>query len=396
MIKKVSNRWQRIDVPQTFPTIHAALAYCKSQLNNLGDRGFIQIKIADGEYYLDQVEIDFFSDRVEIIGNLDNPDKLQLHFDDAHNRCGFLMQRGNGIFKIDGMTINGTKAFLGYGQWQDEGYGAGIMCNYNSQVLVGSKVRINKFYYGVAARFGSSIRCEPGVIVQFAGDVGFFAYGGSIDAQQCEAYHCAHLDEDLGFGFCAESSGFINADNSVSAHNHIAGFYALTNGSMWCHDTSASENKHGFLALHNGMLSCNSINRRTNAYRNYGYGYFADNGGRILANRSLGNENVVGGYFARHHASIDITHANANHNQGHGYTAINATLLGNGAEARFNQGNGFVIGQSGFLDGSFLMAYGNAGYGYHLDHCQAFMPNARGWKNALGRMHKVHSHVAIK
>ena len=29
--------------------------------------GFIQIKIADGEYYLDQVEIDFFSDRVEII-----------------------------------------------------------------------------------------------------------------------------------------------------------------------------------------------------------------------------------------------------------------------------------------------------------------------------------------
>ncbi|MFO1365539.1 MAG: hypothetical protein U1E98_04295 [Moraxella osloensis] len=75
-------------------------------------------------------------------------------------------------------------------------------------------------------------------------------------------------------------------------------------------------------------------------------------------------------------------------NEGHGYTAVNATLLGNGAEARFNQGNGFVIGQSGFLDGSFLMAYGNAGYGYHLDHCQAFMPYARGWKNALGRMHK--------
>ena len=55
MIKKVSNRWQRIEVPQTFPTIHAALAYCKSQLNNLGDKGFIQIKIADIEYYLSQV-----------------------------------------------------------------------------------------------------------------------------------------------------------------------------------------------------------------------------------------------------------------------------------------------------------------------------------------------------
>ena len=84
MIKKVSNRWQRIDVPQTFPNIHAALAYCKSQLNNLGDKGFIQIKIADGEYYLSQVEIDFFSDRVEIIGNLDNPDTVSYTHLRAH------------------------------------------------------------------------------------------------------------------------------------------------------------------------------------------------------------------------------------------------------------------------------------------------------------------------
>lgn len=396
MNKKALNRWQRIDVPAMFSSIVEALAYCKTQLANLGDKGFIQIKIADGDYYLHQVEIDFFSDRVEIIGNLENPENVQLHFDDLQNRCGFLMQRGNGIFKIDGLTINGTKAFLGYGQWHDEGYGAGIMCTYNSQVLVGSKVRINKFYYGVAARFGSGIRCEPGVIVQFAGDVGFFAYAGSVDAQHCEAYHCAHLDEDLGFGFCAESGGFINADNSVSAHNHMAGFYALTNGSMWCHDSSANDNKHGYMALHGGVLSCNSINRRTNAYHNYGYGFFADNGGKILANRCLGNENRVGGFFARHHASIDITHATANDNQGHGYTAINATLLGNGAEARFNQGNGFVIGQSGFLDGEFLMAYGNQGYGFDLNNCQAFMPNARGWKNDLGRMRKLNSWVTIK
>lgn len=390
------NRWLRIDVPSMQPTLADALQFCKQQLPSLGENGFIQIKIADGEYYLDQVEIDFFSDKVEIMGNVEDPDKVKLHFNTTYNRCGFLIQRGNGIFKIDGMTINGVGGFQGYGVWADESYGAGIMCTYNSQVLVGASVRINRFYYGVAARYGASVRCEPGVIVQFAGDAGFFAYAASVDAQHCQAYHCAHLSDNLGFGFCAEAGGFINADNSNSAHHHKAGFYALTNGSMWCHDSSANENQHGYLALHGGVLTCNSMNGRTNAYRNFGYGYFADNGGRILANRCLGNENTQGGFFARHHASIDITMATANHNGGNGYVAINATLTGNAAEAKFNQDNGFLIGQGGFLDGEGLMAYGNQGYGYHLNNAQAFMPNARGWKNVQGRMLKSHSWVAIR
>lgn len=388
--------FQVLAVPSRFATITDALNYCKRQITDYGDERFFQIKIADGVYYFDQIEIDFFSDKVEIIGNVAHPENVQLHFSSLDNRCGFLLQRGNGIFKIDGVTINGHGGFLGYGQWADESYGAGIMCAYNSQLLVGTGVRVNHFYYGIAARYGASVRCEPGVIVQFAGDVGFFAYAGSMDAQHCEAYHCAHVVEDLGFGFCAESGGFINADCSNAAHNHMAGFYALTNGSLWCHDSSANDNRHGYLALHNGVLSANSINRRTNAYQNFGYGFFADNGGRILANRCMANENTVGGFFARHHASIDITKATANHNAGHGYVAINATLLGNAAQARFNQGSGFVIGQAGFLDGEYLMAYGNHAYGFELNHAQAYIPNARGWKNGLGRMLKNYSWVAIR
>ena len=39
----------------------------------------------------------------------------------------------------------------------------------------------------------------------------------------------------------------------------------------------------------------------------------------------------------------------------------------------------------------FLMAYGNYGLWLSLRSLQTFMPYARGWKNALGRMHKVHS-----
>lgn len=390
------HKWQCLEVPNKFASISAALSYCKREITDWGEETFFQIKIADGEYYFDQIEIDFFSDKVEIIGNLTHPEKVQLHFNSLHNRCGFLMQRGNGIFKIDGVTINGYGGFKAYGNWENDSYGAGIMCTYNSQVLVGSKVRVNKFYYGIAASYGSSIRCEPGVIVQFAGDAGFFAYAASLDAQHCEAYHCAHIIENLGFGFCAESDGSINADCSNAAHNHMAGFYALTNGSIWCHDSSANDNCYGYLALHTGVLSCNSINRRTNAYQNHGYGFFADNGSRILANKCLANENALGGFFARHHASIDITKATANYNRGPGYIAINATLLGNAAQAKFNQGSGFVIGQGGFLDGEKILSYGNQGFGFDMNNCQAFLPNARGWKNIKGRMQKVYSWVAIR
>lgn len=389
------NHWQCLEVPAQFATIQAALNYCKSQLNQLGEHGFLQIKIADGVYHLTQVEIDFFSDRVEIIGNLDDPSRVVLNFDNLSNHCGFLMQRGNGIFKINGLTINGTQAWQTYGIWANESYGAGIMCNYNSQVLIGSQVRINHFYYGIAARYGSSVRCEPGVIVQHAGDAGFFAYAASIDAQSCEAYHCAHLSHGLGFGFCAEADGFINADRSKSAHNHVAGFYALTNGSMWCHDSIADNNEHGYLAIHGGVLTCNSMNRRTNAYNNYGYGYYANNGGRILANRCLGNNNTRGGFMARFQSSIDITHASANHNMGHGFGAMNATLFGNGAEARFNQGHGYMLRQQAYLEAEYLMAYGNHGYGFYLLNAQATIPHARGWKNQQGRMFKTHSYVIV-
>ncbi|MFO1365542.1 MAG: hypothetical protein U1E98_04310 [Moraxella osloensis] len=45
MIKKVSTAGNVLTCRKPSLTIHAALAYCKSQLNNLGDKGFIQPKL---------------------------------------------------------------------------------------------------------------------------------------------------------------------------------------------------------------------------------------------------------------------------------------------------------------------------------------------------------------
>jgi len=76
--------------------------------------------------------------------------------------------------------------------------------------------------------------------------------------------------------------------------------------------------------------------------------------------------------------------------------AINATLLGNAAQAKFNRGSGFVIGQGGFLDGEKILSYGNQDFGFDMNNCQAFLPNARGWKNIKGRMQKMYSWIAIR
>lgn len=387
------NEWLRLDVPSVFTSIQAAVDYCKFKLPSLTPNGFLQIKIADGTYTLTQIEIPFATDRVEIIGNTTNPNNVTLNFDARNNACGFIFQRGNSIYKIDGLTINGVGGWVSKGVWNTQCYGAGIMCNYNSQVLVGSKVRINKFYYGVSSRYGSGVRCEPGVIVQQAGDCGFFAYAASLDCQGCEAYHCAHTAEGLGFGFCAEQNGTIDASYSKAAHNGVAGFYALSNGSMWAYDLASSENKHGVLALSGGQISCNKMTTPSNSFRNTEYGYYASGGGKLNCNSALSASNGKGGFYADIKSSIDITVSTASQNSGNGYTAIDATLTGDAARSDNNTGNGFDLSVNSYLQGQNLTANNNTGHGFVFAHSHGKVKGYGGANNTRGFANAVSSNV---
>lgn len=381
-------KFMQINVPSQFPTLEAAVKFCESKTFE-GD-GFVKIQIADGTYSIPQIEpkLGEAIDRVEIIGNVANPANVVLNADATNNKCGFLLQRGNGIFKLDGFTLNGVGAWVSAGIWNEQGYGAGIMANYNSSVLIGSKVRVNKFYYGISSRYGSGVRCEPGVVVTQAGDCGFFAFAAALDSQGCQAFDVAHTVEGLGFGFTAEAGGFIDASRSNAAGCAEAGFYA-NGASMWAHSTTADNNKDGYRAINGGKIEANIEpgSPASNSFNNTRHGYIASGAGAYInANSALATTNGGNGFFAENGGSIDITASDSSNSGGSGYLAFNGSrMYGDSANAFSNDVSGFVASLHSSITGANHDSNSNTGYGYLAQNVSCMqIPNSGGGTNTLG------------
>ena len=384
----------QLDVPSVFSTIQKAVDFAEAK--TFKDAGFIQIKLANGDYGslvapLAQIEPQLTSghDRVEIIGNPANKAAVKLFMTAANNACGFLFQRGNGLFKIDGMTIVGVGGRTAYGVWNSQTYGAGIMANYNSQVLVGANVEVDGFYYSFASRYGSAVRCEPGVVARNAGDCGFFAYAASMDCQDCQAYTVAHISDGLGFGFCAEAGGFMDASRSNASGCHKSGFYANGAG-MWAKETTSDSNQgDGFLALNSGRIEVNPPpgGAAANSFANGGAGYRASGpGSYINCNSSLATGNTGGGRIAEYGAAIDLTSSSATSNTGVGNLArFGGGLYGDAAAAMGNASHGFQCNVHSWAKGANWSANTNGGWGYRADDLSYMeIPGSGGVGNTLG------------
>jgi hypothetical protein len=383
----------RLDVPSVFPTIQSAIDFAEAK--TFRDAGFIQIKLADGDYGslispLNQIEPQFpsGSDRIEIIGNPANKTAVRIFATAANNAAAFLFQRGNGIFKIDGMTIIGVGGRTAYGVWNNQTYGAGIMVNYNSQALIGSQVEVSDFYYGIASRYGSGVRCEPGVVVRNAGDCGFFAYAGAMDCQDCQAYDVAHISDGLGFGFTAEAGGFMDCSNSNTSGNYRAGFYANGAG-MWAKETTSDSNQgDGYLAINGGKIECNPPpgGAATNSFSNGGCGYNVSTNSYINANSCLCDGNGSDGYRAQNNSVIDVTIASSSNNAGNGFLAVDGSgMVGDGADAFQNTGDGFRADTLSWFRGSSYSANLNGGWGYFAQNLSYMnIPGSGGAGNVAG------------
>ncbi|MGC0151125.1 hypothetical protein ACPRNU_01535 [Chromobacterium vaccinii] len=362
----------KLSVPSVFPTIQSAIDFCAKA--GISGQGYVRIQLEDGVYDgLATLEPQIaYGDRVEIIGNEASPDKVVLNFNSAgNNGCGFRFLRGNGIRRINGMTLNGN-GWISRGVWTDQSYGGGVFADYNSQVLVGGAMRINKFYYGVSSRYGSAVRCEPGVTVTEAGDVAFHAFaGGSLDAQGCVAIDTAHGNEGLGFGFCAEMSGSLDASQSRASGCGVAGFYALTGGALWAHGSVAEHNGgSGFRAIEGGKIEANKHGETGSASRgNQLQGYFAQGAGSFInANSAQTSGNGREGFLVCDGATMDITVAQASGNRSHGFSALeNAALYGDSAVADGNGGHGFNASSLSTIRGNLQTAKNNQWDGFHAE-----------------------------
>lgn len=296
----VDNCVYQVSVPEMFPTIQAAIDFFR--FKKAANNAWFRIQVDNGQYRVKNINLQVKDWRsLQIIGNESNPDDCELIVDATDNGCGFIANNGFGCGIINGFSIIGDGGWNSRGNWNNQCYGAAIYAERNSVINLGPSMKSDKLYYGVRAKFGATINCDPGVIVSNAGDCGFHAYAASILANKCTALNCSHTNgENLGFGFCAEAGGHIECEMSNAEGCQVAGFYSLGNASMWAHGCESYRNiGHGFYALNGGYLEANghAALRHSNAFDNGGAGYCALNGGIMQTSMSWADRNGGGNYI---------------------------------------------------------------------------------------------------
>lgn len=356
-------------VPEQYATIQQALDFLKAKVIVAG----VDILVSDGEYEISspiKSEV-IYSDRLTIRGNESDPSKCVIKVDNRNNVDGFLFSNGCGISWLNGFTIRGESGFISKGQWHEDSYGSGIRA-VNSMVVLGAEIVIEKMYYGIRAMNGAFITNETvpkngqqggGIKVYNAGDAAFHAFAASMKVSCAEAYDTAHDPEGLGFGFCAESGGFLSCEYAISNNNLKAGYYALSSGSVWAHGVSASFNLHGVLSW-GGSIECNAIGEYGSTFSFNEAGIYATYNGFIGANGSLSVNNNVG-ILSDRHALIDITNAVSEKNTSDGFKCdMMGVMSGFNATSRDNGGDGFHCTGGSKLNIVNAQSLNNAGNGY--------------------------------
>lgn len=375
-----------INVPADYPTIADALSYLEGKVIVGG--GYVTVKIADGNYNISMLSPRIpFGSRVEVIGNTTTPSNVVLILNNnGNNACGFQLINGFSLAKIDGLTILGSGGQTSHGHWASQSYGAGVFVSDGGTVTVGGSVIVNKMYYGIQARHSAHITCNAGVSVTEAGDCGFHAFGATMIAAQCTATNTADYDAGLGFGFCAENGGNLEAELSTSSNNAEAGFYALANGTLWAFGTTTNNNeKDGYRVLSEGYLSAEKNGSTHSVSNNNGrHGYYCQNGW-LLANSATTDSNAGCGFYAVDGGKIDITVAQSSNNQQSGFKAFNkAELIGDAAVATNNTLDGFTVDISSSMHGAFHTANNNHMFGYRIPSSSFMLcPNLSGSSNTL-------------
>ena len=308
-----------LHIPGELPSLPAAIAWVHDRVITM-PHAVVRIRIADGDYALgagDEIIMRHpQGTQVQILGNLEDPSRVRFRVAASQSQHFLAVANGYELGKLDGLTIEGTGGWLGHGAWDEyrRPYGCGVLNDGGGTVNVGSKVHIERMYYGLRAEKGGRIICDPGVRVNEAGDAGFHAFnGGHIEASRTVATNCAHASAGLGCGYLAELGGTIKAEFVESSGNALAGVAAVSNGSVWAQNAKVRRNwRYGFWAENQGHVIATSDGGQAEAAGNR-EGFRAGKGGTIECPGGLAHGNSRCGYAANAGA-IDATGAVAHEN----------------------------------------------------------------------------------
>jgi hypothetical protein len=236
-----------LNVPSDFADVQAAFDY----MNGWVIFGSVEVKIANGTYNWTRGQNcnHPFGENIRIVGNQASPSSVIIRGPTGPTFDMFSVSAGNTLGFIDGMTIDlPTKATLA-NNW------TAILAVQGSTLITGTKIIVNNWYYGIAARDGSYIYC-PDAQVSNSGDVGIWAFCGStIVANGAVSNYASDTVNDYGFGFQSEFGSTLVATNAKAMGCYKAGFAALSNSTARIHNCESYQNVgSGFLSWAGGQV----------------------------------------------------------------------------------------------------------------------------------------------
>lgn len=275
-----------LNVPAQYASINAALDVIK----DWSILGTVIIQVADGTYNLTSSIYLNHPDgvRIKLLGNTTTPANCILRGPSPPTFDALICSNGHTFGLIDGFTIDlVTKATPANNT-------SAILAELGGTIITGPKIEINNWYYGIAARNGSTIRCRYAK-VNNAGDVGIWSvYGSSVDAQYATSTNASDIANGWGFGFQAEHGASLNCSNATATGCNAAGVAALSGSYVLANGATSSNNVgSGFIAQYGGSIE----NHNAVASGNTQYGEKLIGLATIFGNgKTISNRGIVDGF----------------------------------------------------------------------------------------------------
>ena len=202
-----------LNVPSDYTSVATALD-CISD-KTIAEDAIVTIQIANGTYTnLNTIHVNHPNgDRIHIVGNTADETQVKLNF--ALDQSGIVVEDGNKLGLIDGLTLTGnTTSSSVYG----------VAASDSSTIIFGTAVTVDSFGDGILSKGSSSIYCRS-VISKNNANSGIAAYhGASIDANS------SNSSNNSGDGVVSSSGSSVGFSDGVANNNSNNGIYAYLHG----------------------------------------------------------------------------------------------------------------------------------------------------------------------
>lgn len=262
-------------VPDSYPTIHAALDYLDDKLIKVGKTVTIRVTDCTNQRYDKPINVAHPNGKaLHFIGNVESPESCLLQF---NNSDGFVAANGSSIGLIDGFYIKGNHV-------ENAPETSGVLATYSSFIKVGANMVVSDFLNGVASKFGSSLLADGSKAHH--NDEGYFALSSYLSANYVESYNNGRQ------GIVAHMGSAVYANHANVHDNGGTGIYANVGSAVWSFFAQANNNRFGFTAEHQSV----QMSRVSSATNNQ-YGYVSADKSYHSVDKSTASGNTLKDYY---------------------------------------------------------------------------------------------------